>query len=111
MRRAGRIDNNHSPSVVALLELDGCEVESLAAMGGGVGDLLIGYDGRLMIVEMKDGDDKKLTPAQVKWHQRWRNFPVHVAHSVDELLAIVTGTSLRSAAVRRPTQHKRRSKT
>lgn len=111
MRRAGKVDANQAPAVLALRELDGCEVDSLASLGGGIGDLLIGYDGALMIVEMKDGDDKTLTPAQVKWHRRWRGFPVYVAHSIEELLAIVKGTSLRSAAVRRPTQHNRRSKT
>lgn len=111
MRRAGKIDGNHTAATAALSSLEGCEFDSLAAFGSGIGDLLIGYDGALMIVEMKDGDDKTLTPAQVKWHRRWRGFPVYVAHSVDELLAIVTGTSLRSASVRRPTQHNRRSKT
>ena len=92
MRRAARVDSNHAAVVGALMAC-GCEVQSLAAIGGGVADLLVHHraTGRLLLVEVKDGDKppsaRKLTPEQVEWHKRC---PVVVAADVMAAVAAVS---------------------
>lgn len=53
----------------------GCSVQSLAGMGAGVPDLLVGVAGLNLLVEVKDGtrppSQRKLTPDQVRWHLSW----------------------------------------
>lgn len=94
MRRNPRKDANHS-AVVKALEMVGCNVQDLAAVGDGCPDLLIGIPTvrALAFVEIKDGDKppsrRALTPDQVEWHQQWNGYPVHIVDSVSEALAIV----------------------
>lgn len=94
MRRAAKRDANHAP-IVQALRLVGCNVQDLAAVGEGCPDLLIGIPTvrKLVFAEIKDGDkppcERKLTPAQVKWHQEWDGYPVHIIESVSEALEIV----------------------
>lgn len=74
MRRAARIDENQ-PKIVAALVAIGCSVESLAAVGDGVPDLLVGYHNRNLLIEIKNPgkrpSQRRLTPAQVRWHDTW----------------------------------------
>ncbi len=74
MRRASKVDANQS-RIVGIFRAMGCGVQSLAAVGGGVPDLLVGIKGRTVLVEVKDGTKppsaRKLTPDQVRWHGSW----------------------------------------
>lgn len=94
MRRNPRKDANHS-AVVKALEMVGCNVQDLAAVGEGCPDLLIGIPTvrALAFVEIKDGDkapsERRLTEPQQRWHARWHGYPVHIIESVSEALAIV----------------------
>ena len=90
MRLAARTDSNHREIVSALRKV-GCEVLSLAAVGNGCPDLLVlGPDGLLRLIEVKDGNKppsrRKLTPHQVSFHQRW---PVSVVTDWAEALNVV----------------------
>ena len=73
MRRA-RVDANQKEIVAALREA-GATVEHLHAVGKGCPDLLIGYKGFNYLFEVKDGNktasQRRLTPDQVKWHDKW----------------------------------------
>lgn len=75
MRRAARTDRNHSEIAAAFVAM-GCSVRSLAAVGGGMPDLLVGVYGCNMLVEVKDGEkspsQRKLTPDQIKFHAEWK---------------------------------------
>lgn len=77
--RAAKVDANHA-QVVSALRAAGAMVESLAGVGKGVPDLLVGVSGRLALFEIKDGakvkSAQKLTPAQVEWHARWAGYPI-----------------------------------
>ena len=79
--RAARVDANHA-QVVSALRAAGAAVQSLASVGVGVPDLLVGVPGtnRLALFEVKDGkkppSHRKLTDAQVIWHERWKDYPV-----------------------------------
>ena len=82
MRRAARVDGNHGEIVAALLSVEGVSVHSLAGIGCGCPDLLIGAAGKTFLVEVKDGEKcpshRTLTPDQVKWIGEWRGAPVAV---------------------------------
>ncbi len=75
MRRAAKVDANQSLIVLALRSV-GATVQPLHAVGQGCPDLLVGYMHRNYLMEIKDGDKvpsaRKLTPAQVEWHDAWR---------------------------------------
>lgn len=72
---AGRTDANHIEVVQALLGI-GCTVQSLASVGLGCPDLVVGFAGVNILIEVKDGtriaSERKLTPDEKKWHDRWK---------------------------------------
>lgn len=92
MRFAAKVDANQAAIVSALRKL-GCSVQSLAATGSGVPDLLVGRAGRTHLLEVKDGtrppSERKLTDDQIEWIDAWRGEPVTVVKSVDEALHAV----------------------
>lgn len=91
MRHAAKTDGNHK-DIVEILRAVGCSVQSLAAVGSGCPDLLVGRLGRNWLLEIKDGSlapsAQQLTPKQVDWHEGWRG-QVTVVRSKDEALAVV----------------------
>jgi hypothetical protein len=58
-------------------------------VGKGVPDLLCGYQGRNVLLEIKDGSKppskRKLNPDQVEWHDKWRG-QVCVVNNLDEAI-------------------------
>lgn len=88
MRRAAKVDANHAEIVSALRSV-GASVQSIAMVGGGCPDLLIGYAGLSFVLEIKDGakppSRRELTPDEAAWHAAWRGHAA-VVTSVDEAL-------------------------
>jgi hypothetical protein len=74
VRRAARIDDNH-PAIVEAFQKMGCSVLSLAPMGKGVPDLLVGCGMKNYLVEVKDGEKvpsaRKLTPDETRFCRTW----------------------------------------
>lgn len=91
MRRFGKIDANHSAIVKALRQI-GASVQSLASVGSGCPDLLVGFRGENIILEVKDGNlppsKQKLTDDERVWHACW-NGEVHTVTSVEEALKLL----------------------
>lgn len=91
MRRRARTDGNHG-EIVEALRASGCSVQSLATVGAGVPDLLVGIAGRNLLLEIKDGSKspskRTLTPAEITWHGAWGGQVATVA-TVDEALALI----------------------
>ena len=75
MRRAARVDGNHVEIIEALLSVAGVTVHSLAGVGCGCPDLLVGAEGKTYLVEVKDGaktpSRRTLTHDQQKWIRKW----------------------------------------
>jgi Holliday junction resolvase len=75
MRRASRVDANQD-QIVNVLRAYGATVQSLATVGNGCPDLLVGYQGKTLLMEIKDGNKmpskKKLNDLQTNWHANWR---------------------------------------
>jgi hypothetical protein len=92
MRRASKTDRNQ-PDVIAAFRKCGATVQPLHSVGQGCPDLLIGYRGRNLLVEVKDGDlppsARKLTPAQEEWHAAWRGTVLMVRHA-EEVPGVLT---------------------
>lgn len=91
MRRAAKVDDNQD-QIVKALRACGCSVQSLASVGKGCPDLLVGRLGRNYALEVKDGakapSRRKLTPLEEKFHVEWRG-QVTVVTSVAEALEAV----------------------
>lgn len=87
LRYALRKDANQG-ELVAALERIGCSVYVMHAPS----DLLVGFRGRNVLLEVKDGDKppsaQKLTPAQVLFRANWRG-QHDVVKTVDEAIAAV----------------------
>jgi hypothetical protein len=82
VRRAAHVDETQPAIVAALLNV-GCTVQSLAAVGLGAPDLLVGYAGVNILLECKNPETKNgrvneaksrggLDRDQHTWHQAWR---------------------------------------
>lgn len=91
MRRAAKVDANQTEIVQALRQI-GATVQSLAAVGNGCPDLLVGFRGKNWLLEIKDGNKppsaQALTPHQVEWHRVWAGHVV-VVNSVDSAIAAI----------------------
>jgi hypothetical protein len=91
VRRAAKVDANQR-EVVAALRGAGASVQLLHAVGEGCPDLLVGYKGLNMLLEVKDGSKppsaQKLTPQQEIWHRDWRGQRV-VVNSPEAALAAI----------------------
>jgi hypothetical protein len=92
MRRlAAKVDANQDAIVRALCAA-GAAVQSLASVGVGCPDLLVGHGGRNYLLEVKRPDvptsDRELTEYQRKWHKHWlaHGGAVVVVETVSEAL-------------------------
>lgn len=86
MRRAAKVDRNQG-DIVEMLRAVGASVESLARVGAGVPDLLVGFRGQNWLLEVKVGKGA-LTEDQQEWHPAWRG-QVAVVRSADEALRVI----------------------
>lgn len=90
--RAARTDANHEAVVKALREA-GATVQSLASVGKGVPDLLVGYKSQTLLMEVKDSakpaSKRRLTEDQLRWHGSWRGGPLAIVDSPESALSML----------------------
>ena len=82
-----RVDDNQSKVVKALRDL-GATVQHLHAVGKGCPDIVVGFKGKNLLLEIKDGDKKVLTPDQANWHRLWKG-QVNVVTSIDDAKTLI----------------------
>ncbi len=91
MRRAARIDANQ-PEIVQALRDIGASVVVTSMLGGGFGDIVVGFRDQNFIIEIKDGSKppskRRLTPDEQDFHDGW-NGQIDVAKNIDEALRII----------------------
>lgn len=91
MRYANRIDANQNKIVDALRKAGA--VVRIISQGEGIPDLLVGYHGYTILMEVKDGDKvpsaRKLTEAEQKFFDDWRGGMLVIVNSVEEALEIL----------------------
>ena len=93
MRTAAKVDSNQA-DIVAALRQCGATVQLLHQVGGGCPDLLVGFRGQNLLIEVKDGakppSARNLTPDQQSWHAAWSGGPVYVIIDVSQAMAVIT---------------------
>ena len=91
MRKA-RIDANQ-PEIVKALRAAGATVQSLATIGCGCPDLLVGFRGQTVLMEVKDGakppSQRRLTEDEQKWHSTWNGGALAIVDSVEAALRAI----------------------
>ena len=91
MRKAATIDANQK-QIVGALRQAGCSVQSLATVGKGCPDLIVGRDGRNFLIEVKDGakvpSARKLSDDEKRWHEGWQG-QVAIVEDVDQALQLI----------------------
>jgi len=75
VRRAAKVDDNQ-PEIVEHLRSLGMSVCLLHTVGQGVPDIIVGYRGINVLLEIKDGakppSARRLTEDEAVWHLDWR---------------------------------------
>jgi phage I-like protein len=88
VRRKARVDGNQQ-KIVDAFKSAGASVQSLASLGNGVPDLLVGYRGVNFLVEVKDPaqppSKRALTDDQIQWTANWRGQWVKVEWADDAI--------------------------
>jgi hypothetical protein len=91
MRRRAKIDANQ-PAIVKELREAGYSVHSIAQMGKGLPDLLVGKNKLNWLFEIKDPNQKpsqrKLTEDERAWHAAWTG-QINVIETAREALNIM----------------------
>lgn len=91
MRRASKVDRNQS-EIVTMLRTVGCTVQLLHTVGQGCPDLLVGYRGVNLLLEVKDGElppsGRKLTEPEADWHRDWRGQVITVCNVREAMEAV-----------------------
>jgi len=77
-----RIDTNHKEIVKALREL-GATVVSLASMKHGCPDLMVGYAGETVLMEIKRDAKAKFTSDQLEFLGKWKGGAISRVDSVE----------------------------
>lgn len=94
-RWARRADANQ-PEIVAALRKVGCKVALTFTAGQGFPDLVVDFNGRTVLLEIKDPtkpkSDRQLTPAQKDFHAAWTG-PIFVVETPEEAVRVATGDS------------------
>lgn len=85
-----RTDANQR-EIVAALRAAGASVQSLHTIGKGCPDLLIGYRGRNILLEVKSGP-YKISESQTQWWIAWRG-QVRRIYTVGQALEMLNDTS------------------
>jgi hypothetical protein len=88
MAYAKKVDKNQALVVKALRDY-GAHVFLLHMVGGGIPDLMVCYEEQTILIEVKDGADKKLTPQQITLFAGWKGGPLHRVNSVQEAIEVL----------------------
>lgn len=91
MRRAAKVDANQE-QIVSALRACGATVR-IVTQGDGLPDLLVGYRGYTILMEVKDGrkppSARKLTEEEQKFFDNWTGGMLAIVNSVDEALELL----------------------
>lgn len=88
MRWDARKDGNHAEIVAGLKQACRSVIE-LHRVGGGVPDLLVGFGGKMKLLEVKTKEGK-LQKNQVKFFETWRGPRPIVVRNLEEALEATT---------------------
>ena len=91
MRRTARVDENQG-LIVKALRACGATVR-IITQGDGIPDLLVGYRGHTILMEVKDGNKppsaRQLTTAEQIFFDQWTGGKLFIVNSVEEALDVL----------------------
>src|SRR5271157_3512036 len=91
MRKYGRVDANHTAIITALRQA-GITAFSIASIGNGKGDIVAGYQGINVLLEVKNPKQEprkqRLTRDEIRHHREW-NGQIAVVKTAEEAIAAV----------------------
>lgn len=93
MRIAAKTDGNQN-AIIETFRKAGASVLVLSAVGKGCPDLLVGWQGRNLLVEIKSKRGK-FTPEQIKWWAEWHG-QKQIIRSCLEAVELLNGKIWRS---------------
>jgi hypothetical protein len=93
MSFAKKVDKNQA-SVVKALRDYGADVHLLHMVGAGIPDLLVAYEGHTILIEVKDGPDKKFTPDQIKFIAGWKGGHLYRVNSSEDAIDVLKSLKL-----------------
>ena len=92
MRYGAKKDANHN-EVVAALEKAGASVLDMSAIGGGFPDLIVGFRGVSLLMEIKNPKTsygrRGLNKNQIRWQEIWRGGPVSMVDGPEAALRAI----------------------
>ena len=92
---ASRVDNNHKEIVEALRKA-GASIIDTAKLGGGLPDLIVGYNGKTFLVEVKNLKTQYgragLNKNQRKWLEEWTGGPFAMVSDIESALRAIGAT-------------------
>ncbi len=94
MRRDSKIDANQR-EIVAVARGCGALVYHTHMVGQGFPDLVIGYRGIVLLVEVKNPAGWKLTGPEQVFHEEWGEM-VHIVEEADDMVELLNQTRMRS---------------
>jgi hypothetical protein len=88
MTFAKKVDKNQNDVVKALRDY-GADVHLLHMVGKGIPDCLVAYEGHTILMEIKDGADKKFTPDQIKFIAGWKGGLLYRVNNEQEAIEVL----------------------
>jgi hypothetical protein len=90
MRRAARRDDNEQ-DIIKAMRAEGAYVKQINDEG--LFDLLVSHRGETLLIEVKDGakppSARRLTEAELKFHEEWPGSDLFIITSVEEAIALL----------------------
>jgi len=83
-----RVDENQKTIIHTFIAL-GASVLNLSSVGRGCPDLLVGFKGKSVLVEIKRDAKATYTEFQIKFMQEWRGGAVSRIDSVDAAIRLI----------------------
>ena len=90
-RRKAKVDINQPEIVKDLRTIPGVKVTDLSGVGMGTPDLLVGYEGKNFLLEVKSEwarEGHELTQMQQRWHDEWTGQKA-VIWSFDDAMQVI----------------------
>lgn len=81
-----KVDKTQAEVVEALRQA-GASVEPIHREGRGIPDLLVGYNGHTLLIEVKSRGGRLTKPEQ-DWHREWRSC-VYIVHDAQEAVDVL----------------------
>jgi hypothetical protein len=92
LRRAAKVDDNQQ-EIIAAFRKAGASVKPVHTVKGFV-DVVVGINGKNMLVEIKDGNKvkskRKLTEKEQEFHSGWKG-SIHIVESLDDVARVLAG--------------------